>query len=504
MAASRHEPLMWENDPYAVEPDLTLHLLNVYFDHINNATDCILPRRHFLSWLKGYETKCQNEKLLLYAMLAAASIYAEEPLSGIGKQCAQIAGDAIASEVGRFNVSAAQSKLLLAMYHFAKGSHEVAWEHIGSAIRTVAFLNLNTEEGCLNDQDSKSQARYEFAYSPEQLAECKRRVFWSCFLQDRYCGATMCTIKPQDVFVRLPCTDDMYERSIASNAPFFPNGIIDPESTPVSPTSPLAPMAWLVLIAAIWGDIVDFTFRASRRPNITYRETYEAFYSKTQNRAQDWLSKVPEHLQYTEANLDQSIQQRYAGTFLSMHTLYHLSLIKLNRYMRHAVIPHSVSRNIRTANHHGHQILQIMTALHFARREVMTPEGQAAVFTFSTPFPGYAISSAIDIVSAGGLDSNLGATLDEMDGALGCLRELSDYWSSSKDQLSACGKRFYQLKNITLTPKTAKSGCWLGRKWGIKRPLEQDFAPDNDCIYGLGEQEADEAMGKYFDAFKDV
>ena len=495
---------MWENDPYAVNPEATLHLLDLYFKHINNATYCIFPRRHFMHWLKNHPEKCQNEKMVLYAMLALASTHADKQLAGFGKQCAQIAGDAISSEGGRFNVAAAQSKMMLALYHFAKGANGVAWDHVGAAVRTVTYMNLNTEDGCLDDSVSKRQARYEFAFSPEQLAECKRRTFWSCFLQDRYCGPTMCMIKPQDIFVRLPCTDYAYEQSVPNDAPYFTNDVIHQETTPVLPTSRLAPMAWLVLIHAVWGDVTDFMFRASHRPRSTYREAYESFYSQTQRRARDWLRSLPDYLQNDQPNLDLSIQQGYVGTFVSMHIMYHMSMIRLNRYMRHGVMADSTSRNIRTANDHGHRILQLMTALHLARREIVAPsECQAPVCTFTTPFPGYAILSAIDIVSAGGLDSNLRSTLDEIDGSLGCLRELAPIWSSSKEQLRACEKRFYQLKNITITPKTARSGCWLGRKWGIKTPLEQEFGPENDCIYGLGEQEADEAMGKYFDAFKE-
>ena len=509
LANAREEPLMWENDPYSVDPEVTLHLLDLYFTHINNTTYCMFPRRHFLSWLKTYSTKCQNEKMLLYSMLAAASIYADESLTGFGKQCAQIAGDAISSEVGRFNISSAQSKMLLALYHFAKGSDGLAWDHVGSAIRTINWMELNTEQGCKDDEVSRSQPRFEFAFSPEQLAECKRRTFWACFLQDRYCGPTTCLIKPQDVFVRLPCTDTMFECSTPSDAPYFTNDIIDAKTTSITSTSRLAPVAWLVLAAAIWGDVTDYTFRASNRPNTTYRECYEAFYAQTHSRAQEWLSRLPAHLQYNETNLDRSIQQGSVGTFVSMHVLYHLSLIKLNRYMRHAVIPESVTRNIRTANYHGHQILQIMTALHVARREIATPDqGQPAVCTFTTPFPGYGILAAIDVVSAGGLDSNLKTTLDEIDGALGCLLELAQYWNSAMDQLRSCQKRYLQLKNITTNPIKSASGCWIGRKWGVKTPLEREYGPDNDCIYGHGsgrDQEADEdgIVDKYFDAFKE-
>ena len=334
----------WEEDPYAIDPDITLHLLELYFAHINNATYCIYPRGHFLRYVKTHSDKCQNERLVLYAMLAAASIFADDTLSGFGKQCSRLVKDALASQVGRFNMAIAQTKMLLSLYHFARGSTPLAIEYSGSAMRTVTCMRLNTEEGCLDDSESMAQTRIEFSLSREQLAECKRRTFWSAFIMDRYSGTAMCTLKPEDIFMRLPCTDDTYDQSLLSDAPYFANDFIDPSHTILTPASPLAPMAWLVLVAAIWGDMVDFVFRAPHKASSIYVEAYKTFYTDLGNRLQGWLTRLPDHLQYNEANLDRSIQHGYAGTFISMHTLYHLSQMKLNRYLRHSLAPELVRK----------------------------------------------------------------------------------------------------------------------------------------------------------------
>ena len=501
-AASGPDTFMqWDDDPYAVDADLTMHLVDLYFAHINNATYCMYPRNHFLHWMKNYPSKCQNERMMLYAILAAGSIFADDTLSGFGKQCARIAGDAVSSQVGRFNMAMAQTEMLLGLYHFARGSTNVALDLLGSAIRTVICMRLHTEKGCLDSKVSESQSRVEFVLSWEQLAECKRRTFWSVFLMDRYCGTNMCMIKPEDTFVRLPCTDDMYDRSIASDAPYFANGIIDPSLSILTPASPLCAMAWLVLVAAIWGDVVDFLARAPHRAASAYGEGYSLFYNETWNRLQGWYTRLPAHLQYSEANLDQSIQQAYAGTFISMHTLYHLSQMKLNRYLRHSLVPQLVSRNIRVAHSHSHQMLQMMNSLRTARRGISTPaEGQPPAFLFSTQFPGYATLSAIDIVGAGDWEPNFGTTINEIEGALDCLRELSTYWRSSKEQLRACEKKFYQIKNIVTYPAKARSGAWLGQRWGTEKSIDQEFGDENDCIYGLGD--SNEAKWMYFDALQ--
>ena len=498
----RKTALSWEDDPYEIDPGITLRLLNLYFAHVNNAVYCIFPRGHFLNWVKACSGKYQNERMLLYAMLAMASIFAEDELSGIGKECARIAEDALLNKVGRPHHTVAQTRMLVALYHHAKGAIELAWENSGSAIRTITYLRLNTEDGCWDDSEVTTQARFEFGFSRDQLAECKRRTFWAGFTMDRYCGATTCSIKPEDAFVRLPCTDDMYEQGMPSDAPYFGNEIIDPTAAIITASSPLAPMAWLVIVAATWGDVLDFLLRAPYRSPATYRDAYESFYGDIGNRLQGWSTRLPEHLQYNEANLDRSIQQGYAGTFISMHALYHFSLIKLNRCLRHSEVPAAVGRNIRTAHRHGHQVLQMMNALCHANRTILGhADGQPATYTFSTPFPGYVTLAAIDVVGAGGPDSNLKTTIDEIGAGLDCLRELSVYWNSAKEQERACRKRLLQIQKVTTGPIRTRSGAWLGSNWGQELSLESGITSEDDCIYGLGTSK--EAIETYFGALKE-
>lgn len=489
--------LSWEEDPYTIDPRTTLYLLDLYFAHINNSTYCMFPRRHFLDWVEHGPQKCQNERLVLYAVLAVASVFAGDELSGVGRRCACIVKDALPSQSGRPCLTVAQAQMLLALYQFSKGANELAWANSGLALRTTAYLHLNTERGCLNDQQAKESQRVEFALSGEQLTECKRRTFWSAFLMDRFCGASHCVFKNEDIFLRLPYTDDMYEQGVPSEAPHFGNDTIDPAEAIITALSPLAPMAWLVLVAAIWGDVVDFVFRVPHRPATTYRDSYEAFYESVCMRLQGWSTRLPDHLKYCEYNLNQSIQHGYASTFISMHALQHFSMIKLNRCLQHSVAPDLVGRNIRTAHAHAHEMLRIVKEVYTARREAAAnAEGRSELFPFTTPFLGYAALSAVDVAGAGGPDSTLPTTINEIDVGLEFLRELARYWDSAKDQSKACEMRSFQIRNVTQRPVKSRSGAWLGRQWGLEKPLEQELEAKDDCIYGL-ELEA------YFSAFND-
>ena len=481
--------LAWGEDPYVVNPEITLRLLDLYFAHINNGTYCMFPRRAFLRWVQNCRVKCQNELMLLYAVLAMASVFADDSLSSFGKRCATIATDAVASKHGRFSLLMAQTRILLSLYNFAKGSEGAAWDFCGSALRALSALRFGKEDGCLDFSDVPEDARRELSLTKVQLAECRRRTFWAGFLMDRYngfCGSTLCFIQPADVYLRLPCHDTMYDNSQPSNAPFYNNSVIDPTLAILTPSSPVAPMAWLCLISALWGDVMTFIYRAIHRAPAGYRDAYEAFHAEMQTAFQGWYSRLPPDLHYSDANLDRSIQYGYAGTFISMHVLYHFSLMKLNRNVRHALIPEQLPRNIRAAHYHAHELLRIMCGIAAARRDIVQPiEGQPARWSFSTPFSGYATLSAIDVVSGGSPEARLGQTLESIRGGMVCLRELAQYWDSARAQHTAGEKRALQIENVIQRPNKARNGAWLGRKWGVEGQLEKDFDPEDDCIYGV-------------------
>lgn len=488
--------MSWEDDPYVVNPEATVHLLNYYFADVNDATYCIFPRHHFMSWLKTNPEKCQSERMVLYAMLAVGSIFADDSqYPGFAERCVTIAGEAIQAKIGRFSMCVVQARLLLGMYHFAKGANGVEWDYIGSGIQAALYLRYHTEHGCA-EETVIPRSRHEFGFSLEQMIECKRRTFWSGFLMDRYCGPTSSSINPEDVFLRLPCFEETYERGYQSDAPHYNNGTIDPLKASLTATSAISPMGWLILVAAIWGDVANFIYRAVHRSPVAYAEEYEKFYENTRSALQNWSARLPDQLQFSPANVERSIQGGYAGPFISMHVLYHLAWIKMNRFVRHSLIPHSLARNVRASHGHSHDLLQVMSTLRTAKWGMMDRDGHAASFSFTTPFAGYAILAAIDVVGAGGLDSNLRSTLELISCGLESLRELARYWNSARDQDKACETRYYQIQNVLKHPFTARSGCWLGREWGVHSSLEREFAEADDCIYGANDR-------SFFDALRE-
>lgn len=481
----------WEDDPYFLDPEMTIHLLESYFTHVNSATYCMFPRVTFMNWLTTSREKCQNERIVLYALMAMGSVFAGQEFGGIGKRCADMATEGAMTKIGRFSLPVVQVRLLLGLYNFAKGNEGAAWDYCGLAIRAISALRYNHEEGCEIDRNRRNPA-IPFGHTREQNTECRRRTFWAGFMMDRYngfCGGMLCLINPADIYLRLPCADDAYESSMPSQAPFFDNGTIERTSTILSPSSPVAPMAWLVIVGNVWGETMSFIYRSTNHNRGTYRQAYETLYKNTHAAMAEWSAQLPGYLQYNEANLDRSIQEGYVGTFVSLHVLHHFLLMKLNRCMRHPLARDLTPRNIRACHHHAHSILSIMRAAQNARRDTIHPRtGQPTRFEFTVPFPGYAALSAVDIIGAGGPDSTLGPTLEGITSGLECLRELAQYWNSAVEQSRLGERRLLQLKNVLSRPYKAASGCWLGRQWGIEGPLEQEFELEADCIYGCDDK----------------
>jgi len=483
-----------EDDPYATEPEMTRHLLELYFLHINNSTYGMFPRQHFMWWLSTRTQRSRNERLVLYSMIAMGAVFADDRYSDFGKHCVDVVTEAVNMTAGKFSLALVQIRLLLGLFHFAKGENSTACDYVGAGINAATYLKFHTEHGCLEMGTDSSQN--DFAFSNDQLAESRRRTMWSGVLLDRYFGSTRSLINVQDIFIRLPCMDEAFEKGLKSNAPRHNNGIMDADKCILTSSSEVSSMGWLILLSAIWGDVVNFVFRAVHISPQTYEAEYERFYERTGTALQSWLSRLPDHLQYSPANVGRSIQGGYAGPYMTMHVLYHLSWLTMNRFAKHSCIPNLIARNVRACHKHAHELLRVIGAVRAANYEAVGHHSHQRAFTHLTLSMGYGVLAAIDVIGAGGLDSNLTSTLDQISCGLECLRELARFWAPAQKQNKACETRYYQIHNVLKHPFTARSGCWLGREWGVESSLKNEFSPEDDCIYGISNRD-------YFDALKD-
>lgn len=483
-------------DPMKVDPRLVTQLLEGYFGLFNNGVYNLFPKDTFMRWATGAQDKSPPELMVVYAMLAMASIYDHGIHDRFGKLFAQVASDAVVDKAGRFSLQVAHTRLLLALYHYstvADSGSGLAWEHCGSAMRAISALGYNDETECA--AGISGEGRQDYGLSPRQLVECRRRAFWCGSMMDRYfgfCEGMLCTVSKPDTYLRLPCSEEVYREGVdSSEAPFYDNGLIEKCETELGPTSPVSSMAHLVLITEIWSDITAFANQGSRRSPVGYAAAYEAFRADISRRLRTWTLRLPEHLRYSEANMLRSLQEEYAGDFIHMHLYFYYCLLKLSRWMRISLNTEHLHRNIVEAHMYAHRMLDISGSLREMLRKQPAPR-------FSTPFVGNALLSAVDIVGAGGHDGTLGKSTDKVNASNAAFNDLqlAPYWKSAEKQLRLCEQRFFTLSNIITRPYRALAGCWLGRHWGHEYALENEQDLADDCIYGVKDKVFYDAIEK--------
>ena len=246
-------------------------------------------------------------------------------------------------------------------------------------------------------------------------------------------------------------------------------------------------MAYYVQISSIWGDVLANIYRSPHLSVERYSADHEAFHITTHQRLSSWKASLPAYLSYNTFNTNISIKNGYVGTFISLHTIYHATIMKLNRDIRHATLSAaSTTRAIQEATNHALQLLEMMQTLSNAdRRKVPTStpsqfHQQQLKIPFSTPFAGYAILIAIDILSAGGsLDpTSLSKTFRIMNGGLKVAEELSQFWASARAQRKAIRKRVEQLAESATSDEAAGKKAWVARI-----PLDKTFGGDQDVFY---------------------
>lgn len=239
--------VFWEQDPYDVDAEQSMHFLDLYFDHAGRATYCIFPRQPFLAWVRNNREKNQDHRMLLYSILAMGSVFTTDAdKRRIGKHFAAVAAYAIEKRLGKFSLQLCQSRLLLGLYYFARDRFDESWDLCGGALRALSALRLNTEEGVKSLPDLLPELDYGF--DRPTFEECCRRTFWSGFLMDvssvgsistlplhltpqqRYngfCGGTLFIINVEDIYLRLPCLESSYESGVPVDSPLFDMDLLD-------------------------------------------------------------------------------------------------------------------------------------------------------------------------------------------------------------------------------------------------------------------------------------
>lgn len=500
-----HQSLDWyarqaETNPFDTNEALALDLLDTYFAHIGSTTYCFLPEQHFRRWVTDRSIrKSTDDLLLIYSVLAMATTYStRDDIKDRGEEFAAICR--YAANGREFTLQLVQSRLLLSMYYFAIDVSHDAWDYCGGALRAATGLNLNLEI----DESEKDSGVSIFNLNRYGYAECRRRTFWSCYLMDHFsgfCNGHLTTINPKDIFLRYPCEMTHFENQADVIVPFF-----DSSRMPISgPLENAGGMAYLINIISIWGDVRANIFRGSHSSLTVSSEPFSSFYTNTNMRLKAWSASLPQCLQFSAETLD---KHGISSSFVTMHIIYHVTHAKLNRCVKRDSVPsYQLQNNIRLAHQHSNMILQVADVL--ANRATRLPNTPVGADKFSSPYCGFAIVVAIDIVTAKGRLRDIAALKCRIESARRIIDELAASWRSGRAQQKKIAMRLDALAALPVhangwnAANSSGAGALSTSEVSVnfemgtfEMQVSLDTAPKaaGDCVYGVGWESWAEAV----------
>ncbi|KAI9749184.1 MAG: hypothetical protein M4579_006972 [Chaenotheca gracillima] len=465
----------WRVDPIDVDSGLVAHLMSLYFDHINSAAYGMFPRRPFLVWLETSKNKSPEDLMLIYSMLTVASHFSPHTnRHSFSRDFARISEHATAEHRGKYSLQLVQSRLLLALHYFALNMPTEAWDCSGAAFRATSGLNLNLEEP---RTELPHQSAVTYGLTPSGYAECRRRTFWAAYMMDRYhafYSGNALFFHDEDIFNLLPCDDVSFEEQRHTQAPFFRSYSISAGKTDILADSVLGPMVYLIHISSIWGKVCSGIYRTGNMPYDGYEERHEELQRTTQELLDQWKASLPEELIYSEGNLHANIRSGNSDVFVSMHTLYHMIGMKINRRVSSKYLGGaSIRRNIRQATNHASELLQMMKSFVTGRESMQWRSRDCP-----KPVTGYAILLASDVLSAKGRRDEISGLVPLLQKGLAILEDMASSWSSASAQRQQLSNRIQDLERFAMQNTDENAQCFE-----MDQPMLGEIAIEGDLIY---------------------
>ncbi|KAJ3041018.1 hypothetical protein HK097_002401, partial [Rhizophlyctis rosea] len=251
--------------PSAIPPEATAELIELYFHYVYP----IMPLIHKPTFMRNLPNE---SPLMLNAMYAVAARYSQHPAIRTNPNALYNSGDVFYIKARELvdhymdvpNVSTVNALLVLATYAAGSGRGSAAWMYSGMAIRMAQELKLNVEP------------EFEEAYaSANRLSwlerETRRRLWWCCFVLDRYAGAAAdrsMIINEKDCKVYLPSNEYAWNSvnevndepsEIGNNKDSFQIAVLTSTNmfTPGIPAQ--NGFGYFVLLTKIFGKIVEYS-----------------------------------------------------------------------------------------------------------------------------------------------------------------------------------------------------------------------------------------------------
>ncbi|KAJ3408244.1 hypothetical protein HDV05_005075, partial [Chytridiales sp. JEL 0842] len=263
--SSFQPPRPFHSSSQNIPQEAVSELLDLYFHYIYP----FIPLVHKNTFMANF---ANESPLLLNAMYSLAARYSEHPSIKVNPDSLYNAGDVFYIKARELvdhymdmpTPSTVSALLLLATYAAGSGRGSAAWMYSGMAIRMAQELKLNIEP---EFEDSfAGDARMSWLEK-----ETRRRLWWTCFILDRYAGAAAdrsMIINEKDCKVYLPCQENLWcSVSSCSEEPKEAVPVNDPfQITVLTSTNAFTPgipqqtsIGYFVLLTKIFGKVVEYS-----------------------------------------------------------------------------------------------------------------------------------------------------------------------------------------------------------------------------------------------------
>ena len=216
----------------------------------------------------------------------------------------------------------------------------------------------------------------------------------------------------------------------------------------------------------------------------SYAAHYQDFYEKVTFRLNVWISNLPPSLQFSVSDLHTAVRHGNFGPLLAIHSIYHLTVMTLNRCMRRTLLPRSVvERNVQSALKLTQEYMSsIKTTLEVVASTRSPTEVLMAICPsphFSAPIISHTILYALDILSeAGSLESSCFLqTMTLLGMGLDVLKQHPTLYLFHDNQKGTIEKRLEHLTALLHEKQHSK------RAWAATSAIHHSVDVDGDDPY---------------------
>ena len=437
-------------DPMFGNAKLAKEYLTAFMNFVNVPTYEIFPPSRFMHWALSNTKKSLQDRIMLYAAMAWGTAHSSERDRVLHRQALKlIVWQQLDRLEAGYCLQTVQTLLFLSVAEYLDAEYQKGHSVFSRCIGAIAFLQLNLEPSA----DSESTA---YNFSPAVFAECRRRTYWAVYCTDSYAGlgkGDPRMLHSTDIFLRLPCSNQLYEEDRIPTLPIFDHENVIPKSISTQDYSIMGDMIWLLQIATICGEVQLYSWRCQNAYRLGSQHICDSTSRhKLEARLKEWAEAYSEAIRVTDAGSGDAKKPQgshaRARKFAGLDVLYHYAHMELNRRIHHKdLTERQIVSHAKNATVHAVEVLRLIQQL----KEEGESNTRDYIFVTRGPLAGYVIHSAIDIITAAGKVHDIlepkSMILSMMYRAHEIVDNLAELWASARIQQAQVRERIQMVYN---------------------------------------------------------